>query len=53
MITINVNGTPRKLDLPDDMPILWALRDLLGMTGTKFGCGPDRAYRGRGEAMER
>ena len=39
MITLNVNGTPRKLDLPDDMPLLWALRDVLGMTGTKFGCG--------------
>ena len=39
MITLNVNGKPRKLDLPDDMPLLWALRDVLGMTGTKFGCG--------------
>ena len=39
MITLNVNGTPRKLDLPDDMPLLWALRDVLGMEGTKFGCG--------------
>ncbi len=39
MITLNVNGKPRKLDGPDDMPLLWALRDILGMTGTKFGCG--------------
>ena len=39
MITLNVNGKPSKLDLPDDMPLLWALRDILGMTGTKFGCG--------------
>ena len=39
MITLNVNGKPHKLDLPDDMPLLWALRDVLGMTGTKFGCG--------------
>jgi len=39
MITLNVNGKPRQLDLPDDMPLLWALRDVLGMTGTKFGCG--------------
>ena len=39
MITLNVNGNPTKLDLPDDMPLLWALRDVLGMTGTKFGCG--------------
>ena len=39
MITLDVNGKPRKLDVPDDMPLLWALRDVLGMTGTKFGCG--------------
>jgi isoquinoline 1-oxidoreductase subunit alpha len=39
MIKLNVNGAPRKLDLPGDMPLLWALRDILGMTGTKFGCG--------------
>ena len=39
MITLNINGKPHKLDLPDDMPLLWALRDVLGMTGTKFGCG--------------
>ncbi len=39
MITLNVNGKPTKLDLPSDMPLLWALRDVLGMTGTKFGCG--------------
>src|SRR3954463_14070218 len=39
MITLNVNGKPRNLDIPDDMPLLWTLRDVLGMTGTKFGCG--------------
>jgi len=39
MITLNVNGKPRNLDVPDDMPLLWILRDVLGMTGTKFGCG--------------
>ena len=39
MITLNVNGKPRKLDIPDDMPLLWTLRDVLNMTGTKFGCG--------------
>src|SRR6476619_6823461 len=39
MVTLNVNGKPRHIDLPDDMPLLWALRDVLGMTGTKFGCG--------------
>ena len=39
MITLNVNGKPSRLDVPNDMPLLWALRDSLGMTGTKFGCG--------------
>jgi isoquinoline 1-oxidoreductase alpha subunit len=39
MITLNINGQSRKLDVPDDMPLLWILRDVLGMTGTKFGCG--------------
>ena len=39
MIAINVNGKVHKLDIPDDMPLLWTLRDVLNMTGTKFGCG--------------
>ncbi|GGY13555.1 2Fe-2S iron-sulfur cluster binding domain-containing protein [Massilia dura] len=39
MPTLNINGTDKTLDVPDDMPILWALRDVAGMTGTKFGCG--------------
>ncbi|WP_020178110.1 (2Fe-2S)-binding protein [Methylopila sp. M107] len=39
MISINVNGENRQVDAPEDMPLLWALRDVLGMTGTKFGCG--------------
>ena len=39
MIELNVNGRPRNLDIPDDMPLLWTLRDVLNMTGTKFGCG--------------
>ena len=39
MVTLNVNGRPRDLDVPDDMPLLWMLRDVLSMTGTKFGCG--------------
>ena len=38
-ITIVVNGQPRPVDVPADMPLLWVLRDRLGMTGTKFGCG--------------
>jgi isoquinoline 1-oxidoreductase alpha subunit len=38
-ITLKVNGTPRTLDVPADMPLLWALRDELDLKGTKFGCG--------------
>ena len=36
---ININGTPRSIDVDGDTPLLWVLRDVLGMTGTKFGCG--------------
>jgi isoquinoline 1-oxidoreductase alpha subunit len=39
MITLIVNGVTRKLDVDPDMPLLWVLRDKLGLTGTKFGCG--------------
>jgi len=39
MHTFTVNGKAVQLDVEDDMPLLWALRDELGMTGTKFGCG--------------
>ena len=38
-VKINVNGTSHELDAPPEMPLLWALRDLLGLTGTKYGCG--------------
>lgn len=38
-ITINVNGRERSLDVDGDTPLLWAIRDGLGLTGTKFGCG--------------
>lgn len=37
--TLSVNGAMRQVDLPGDVPLLWALRDGLAMTGTKFGCG--------------
>jgi isoquinoline 1-oxidoreductase alpha subunit len=37
--TIKVNGIDRAVDADDDTPLLWVLRDVLGMTGTKFGCG--------------
>ena len=36
---LNINGKDRNVDAPDDMPLLWVLRDLLQMTGTKYGCG--------------
>jgi len=39
MITLSVNGTPRPVDLAPETPLLWALRDALALTGTKFGCG--------------
>ncbi len=39
MITLNVNGIPRPVDLAPETPLLWALRDTLVLTGTKFGCG--------------
>ena len=39
MLTLTINGKEQQLDVPDDMPLLWALRDVLGLTGTKFGCG--------------
>jgi len=37
--TININGSPHSIDVDGDTPLLWVLRDVLGMTGTKFGCG--------------
>jgi isoquinoline 1-oxidoreductase alpha subunit len=37
--TIKVNGIPHSVDVDGDTPLLWVLRDVLGMTGTKFGCG--------------
>ena len=39
MVTLRVNGTEHRLDVADDMPLLWVLRDVLGLTGTKYGCG--------------
>ncbi|WP_208354420.1 (2Fe-2S)-binding protein [Pseudaestuariivita rosea] len=37
--TLTVNGQSHTVDLPDDVPLLWVLRDQIGLTGTKFGCG--------------
>jgi len=39
MIELNINGKNHSVDAPDDMPLLWVLRDILNLTGTKYGCG--------------
>jgi isoquinoline 1-oxidoreductase subunit alpha len=39
MATIRINGTPHNIDVDPQMPLLWAIRDIVGLTGTKFGCG--------------
>src|SRR5258707_5747675 len=39
MIALKINGETRSVDAPPNMPLLWVLRDLIGLTGTKFGCG--------------
>jgi len=39
MVTITVNGTQHQLDIEPDIPLLWALRDVVSLTGTKYGCG--------------
>lgn len=38
-ISLNINGKEHTLDVDEDMPLLWAIRDIVGLTGTKFGCG--------------
>jgi isoquinoline 1-oxidoreductase alpha subunit len=39
MYTLTINGKPQDIEAPADMPLLWVLRDIVGLTGTKFGCG--------------
>jgi isoquinoline 1-oxidoreductase alpha subunit len=39
MVSLLINGQTHQVDVPGEMPLLWVLRDVLGMTGTKFGCG--------------
>lgn len=39
MIAVTINGTPRTVDAPPDMPILWVLRDVLDLKCAKYGCG--------------
>ena len=41
MATLKINGEQKAFDAPDDMPLLWVLRDVLGITGPKYGCGLD------------
>ncbi|MCL2658144.1 MAG: (2Fe-2S)-binding protein [Betaproteobacteria bacterium] len=42
MITLQINGQSHTVDAPDDMPLLWVLRDMIGLTGAKYGCGIGR-----------
>ena len=39
MVTLTINGNEHQIEADTDMPLLWAIRDLVGLTGTKFGCG--------------
>lgn len=39
MVRLNINNQEFEADVPNDMPLLWVLRDVVGLTGTKFGCG--------------
>jgi isoquinoline 1-oxidoreductase alpha subunit len=39
MLTLTINGKAHEVDVPNDMPLLWVLRDVVGLTGTKYGCG--------------
>lgn len=39
MVTLQINGQTHEADVPEEMPLLWVLRDVIGLTGTKFGCG--------------
>lgn len=43
-VTLTVNGEEFTLDIEDDTPLLWVLRDEVGLKGTKFGCGPAHYY---------
>ena len=38
-VTLSINGSQHTIDVPEDLPLLWALRDILNLTGTKYGCG--------------
>ena len=43
-VTLNVNGVNYPVTAPEGMPLLWVLRDIIGLTGTKFGCGVEKCY---------
>ena len=49
--TIKVNGVERTADVDGDTPLLWVLRDVLGLTGTKFGCGASLCGAASGESL--
>lgn len=38
-VSLTINGTSHEVDVPEEMPLLWVLRDVIGLTGTKYGCG--------------
>lgn len=44
MLTLRINGSTHEVDVPEDMPLLYVLRDVLGLTGTKFGCGAGQCW---------
>ena len=47
MTTPTINGQPHEVDAPADMPLLWAIRDLVGFTGIKYGCGRGHCQSGQ------
>ena len=51
-MNLNINGEHRTFDAAPDMPLLWVLRDVLGMTGTKFGCGIAQRARPNGRQAQ-
>jgi hypothetical protein len=51
MVSLHINNEEKNVDAPPDMPLLWVLRDILGLTGTKFGCGIAGAPPALGNAL--
>ncbi len=44
MFTLNVNGQSYSVDVPEETPLLWVIRDVIGLTGTKYGCGIEKCW---------